>query len=109
MKIGMLLVFGAYMLWGTIMAQQQQPKPHARGHNSNGQKQVIPPTHVVIDPPFPTVSNHPQNQPANAQTPEKPLPRYFRPEWVIVYSTTVYVFFTRLTLWTISRHANPSN
>lgn len=103
----MLIVFGTYMLWGTSVAQQQQPKAHARGHNSNGQKQVIPPTHVVIDPPFPAVTNT-QNQPANAQThaPEKPLPRFFRPEWVIVYITAVYVFLTGLTFWTIRRQAH---
>jgi hypothetical protein len=106
MKIEVLVVVCAFLLWRPSVAQQQ-PKPHARGHKSSSEKQVVPPTHVVIDPPFPTVTNV-QSQPANAQaqSPEKPLPRFFRPEWVIVYITAVYVSFTGLMLLTIRRQAN---
>jgi len=89
------------------MAQQQQSKPHAGKNKSSTQKPVVPPTHIVIDPPFPSVTL-PQSQTSNTQTqvPEKPLPRFLRPEWVIVYITAVYVCFTGLTLWTIRRQAN---
>lgn len=89
------------------MAQQEQSKPHAGKDKSSRQKQVVPPTHVVIDPPFPTVTSPPKPAPnTQTQAPEKPLPRFFRPEWVIVYITAVYVCFTGLTLWTIRRQAN---
>lgn len=34
---------------------------------------------------------------------EKPLPRFARPEWVIVYITAVYVVITGITFWAIWR------
>lgn len=106
MKIGVLIILGAFLLWPSA-AQQQQAKPHAAGYKSIGPKQIVPPTHVVIDPPFPAITNS-QPQPTNtqAQTPDEPLPRFLRPEWVIVFITAVYVFFTGLMLLTIRRQAN---
>ena len=107
MRIGVLVIFCALSPWRPSMAQQQQSKPHAGENKASRQKQVIPPTHVVIDSPFPAI-NYAQNQPTNAQTqfPEKPLPRFLRPEWVIVYITTMYAVMTGLGFWAIRRQAD---
>jgi hypothetical protein len=63
------------------------------------------PTHVVIDPPFPRIDG---NQPSAAkqdESPEKLLPRFIRPEWVMVYVTIVYAFLAWLTLRAIRMQA----
>jgi hypothetical protein len=102
MRIGLFLV-ATFLFWWPCVAQHQS-KGKA-GADKNNQNQTVAPTHVVIDPPFPTVANTQNQSATQQQPPEKPLPRFLRPEWAIVYITTVYVFFTGLTLLAIKRQA----
>jgi hypothetical protein len=48
----------------------------------------------------------PESPNSQDQAAEKPLPRFERPEWVIVYVTVVYAFIAWLTLLSIKRQAN---
>jgi len=88
----------ALLFWWPQMSKCQNPAPNAPTEQATGDKKEIPPTHVIIEEPIPTI--HTETKPNDQQdgSPEKPLPRFVRPEWVIVYITAVYVFFTIL-MW----------
>ena len=63
---------------------------------------------MVIDPPLPAPAPPSQLEakPTQQAPPEKPLPRFERPEWVIVYVTMAYAIIAWLTLRTIKRQAD---
>jgi len=69
-------------------------------------QRVVPPTHVVIDPPIPSPSESPKPSGDKDVTAEQPLPRFVRPEWIIAYITAAYVFITWLMMRTIKRQAD---
>src|SRR5579862_8015639 len=87
-------------------AENQQSNSHKTSQKSAQNKQPAPPIHVVIDPPLPAASGKPESTSSQNQSAEKPLPRFERPEWVIVYVTLVYAFIAWLTLIAIKRQAN---
>jgi hypothetical protein len=59
--------------------------------------------HVIIDrPPLPKAESSSQKQ----ASPEKPLPQFERPEWVIVYITAAYALISLLMFLAIRRQAN---
>jgi hypothetical protein len=90
----------AVFLFGRpCMAKDQQSVSHTANHASGKNDQPSTPTHVVIDPPFP-----PYDQPAQSE--EKPLPRFARPEWVSVYVTVVYSVITLFMWLAIRRQAD---
>lgn len=88
------------------MAENQQRSSHAANHVTSGNNQPTPPTHVVVDPPFPPSNSQPCPTDHSGQPEEKPLPRFIRPEWVIVYVTVAYSLITLLMWRTIKRQAN---
>ena len=89
------------------MAENQDRSSHAASNESDQTKRPIPPTHIVIDPPLPAI-NGSQPKPHDGQNaaPEKPLPRFARPDWVIVYVTIVYAVIAWRTLRRIKRQAD---
>jgi hypothetical protein len=105
-SLGFFAVVAAYLLWWPSVSKGQQPTSQAADNKPGQHKRVVPPTHVVIDPPLPTPPSQPESTPAQQTSPEKPLPRFERPEWVIVYVTIVYALIAWLTLRTIKRQAN---
>jgi hypothetical protein len=74
--------------------------------NYNQNQRPIPPTHVVIDPSAAT--EHFKTESANTvvSSAEKPLPRFLRPDWVIVYITAIYSLIAWFTLLSIKRQAD---
>jgi hypothetical protein len=99
-------IVGANLLWGPSVSKAQQPNTHTGDNKAAKDKRVVPPTHAVIDPPLPAPASQPEPTKSDPQTPEKPLPRFERPEWVIVYITAVYAFISWLTLRAMKRQAN---
>lgn len=85
------------------MAENQQRSTHATNHVAGGNNQPAPPTHVVIDPPLPPSNSQPPTADHSGEPEEKPLPRFGRPEWVIVYVTVAYCLITLLMWRTIKR------
>ena len=61
---------------------------------------------MIIDPS--PATEHLKAEPDNKKqdSTEKPLPRFERPEWVIVYITAIYVLIAACTLWVIKRQAD---
>src|ERR1019366_9516584 len=101
-----IAVLGALLLGPPSVAKDQQSTSHATGTNATQNKQPVPPTHIVIAPPLPPRGGKPESPNSQDQAAEKPLPRFERPEWVIVYVTVVYAFIAWLTLLSIKRQAN---
>jgi len=101
-----ILSIAALLLGGPCVAENQQSQPHAVNDNTAQAHGVTPPTQVVIEPAPATPCT--QEKPCYIQenAPEKPLPRWKRPEWVIVYITAIYVFIAGLTLLAIKRQAD---
>jgi len=105
-NLAIIGVFGAFLLGWPCVAENQQAAPHASTAKATHNKQPVPPTHIVIDPPLPPSASKPEPADSQSQTPEKPLPRFERPEWVIVYITAIYVLIAWWTLRTIKRQAD---
>jgi hypothetical protein len=61
---------------------------------------------MVIDRSSATVRVESEPDNDKKATEEKPIPRFLRPEWVIVYITAIYVLISWLTLWAIKRQAD---
>lgn len=98
---------GAFLFWWPRVAENEQTNAKASTNKSEQHQQLVPPTHVVIDPPFPTSDNHRAGAPdGQNEAAEKPLPRFERPEWVIVYVTIAYVLIATLTMRVIKKQAN---
>ena len=96
-----ILLFG-----GPCVAEQQQSRPHAAEHVSTDGVKQEPPTHVIIDPPYPPDAHQQKPAEQSSEPQEKPLPRFARPEWVIVYVTVAYSLITLLMWFTIRRQAS---
>ena len=59
--------------------------------------------HVIVDP-SPAIDHlNPVPDKGQDQADEKPLPRFIRPEWVIVYITAIYAFIAGLTLVVVKK------
>jgi hypothetical protein len=101
----MFIVFGANLLGGPQVAQQQGSEAHAPNGQRNTDAKPIPPLRVVIEEPIPTIRTQPVTSPQQDQPPEKPWQKFTRPEWVIVYVTAVYVLIAWWTLSAIKRQA----
>lgn len=87
------------------VAEHKQTSTHAGKHQTSGYEAVVPPMSAVIDqPPRPCSEKDPCW--TKDASPEKSLPRFLRPEWVIVYITVLYAFIAWLTLIAIKRQAN---
>jgi hypothetical protein len=99
-------VLGAFLFGWPGVAENQQSGPHTANNKPDKQQRIVPPTHVVIDPPLPalTADDHPPQSKTPLQ--EKPLPRFVRPEWVIVYVTIAYAIIAWYTLRSIKRQAD---
>ena len=80
------------------MAEFQQAAAQAGNADTAIEIKPVSPTHVVIDPPYPPSASNPAPSNGQSQPPEPPLPRFLRPEWVIVYVTIVYAFIAFFTL-----------
>jgi hypothetical protein len=108
-KMAVIAVSGAFLLGWPCVAQDNKGRAHA-GHNAPRQSTaVVPPTHIAIDTPI--LSPCTQQQPCweKDAAAENPLPRWRRPEWVIVYVTIVYAFLAWLQWRAIKGQAKDSN
>jgi|HubBroStandDraft_4_1064222.scaffolds.fasta_scaffold00170_4 hypothetical protein len=104
--LGIAAVFGTLLLGWPSVSENQQSTPHTVSHDPNNSARPIPPTHVVIDPPLPTAASKAEASNSQTQPPETPLPRFERPEWVIVYITAIYALIAWWTLRAIKRQAD---
>ncbi len=106
-RLAVIAVFSALLLAWPSVAENQKGGAHTASSTANQAKGPIPPTHVVIDPPLPpsNASQPPPNTEQGGST-ERPLPRFERPEWVIVYVTVIYAFIAWFTLLAIKRQAD---
>lgn len=93
-------------MWRPCVAQEQQGKAHAEQKNAAQAQQPVPPPGTVIKSPVPApIANAPSKGSQN-DAQEKPLPRFIRPEWVIVYITAIYVLVAWRTLRAIKRQGD---
>lgn len=104
-RLAILGMFGALLFGWPCVAEDQQrhPDTHKKNIDQNHQP-LTPPTNSVV---YSQNCCNPQPPETKKAPDEKPLPRFARPEWVIVYITAVYVFISAWTLIAIrkqSRH-----
>jgi hypothetical protein len=105
-RLAMVAVFGTLLLGGPSMAKNQQGQPDAKHGDAAKVNAPVPPTHVIVDK-LPSVEHSATKPGDTAKAPEeKPLPRFARPEWVIVYITAIYVVIAAVTLIAIWRQAD---
>ena len=88
------------------MAEKQQGKTHAEQNQSAQAQQPSPPAQTLVEPS--NAAPYSDAEPGNAEQtpPEKPLPRFLRPEWIVVYITAVYVVITAFMLVVIKQQAD---
>lgn len=99
-------VSAALMFGWPRVSEQQQRSAHVAQDISSRAQRPVPPTHVVIDPPLPAPNSQPPASAKPEEAQENPLPRFIRPEWVIVYVTIAYALIAWLTLGAIARQAD---
>ena len=105
-----IVIFGATLLFGwPCMAQDHLGQPHAATDKTDKDHRVIQQTSLIVDPPIAAPCTQAKPCYGQENAPEKPLPRPIRPEWIIVYITTVYVFISGWTLLAIKRQARTMN
>jgi len=92
------VIFSANLLGWPQVPEDQRGRATTSTRKSDKAQGPIPPTHIIVDPPIPTSGSQPPAPTKKDEPIEKQLPRYGRPEWVIVYITAVYCFITWLTL-----------
>ena len=102
----MLAIITTNLLGGPQVPHQESGKSGTPKGQSYTDPKPIPPVRVVIENPVPTIRTQEIADEHQGQAPEKPLPRFVRPEWVIVYITTIYVAFSILTWLAIKRQVN---
>jgi hypothetical protein len=98
------ICLGILLLGGISRLDGQQAQTHDR--RSPAPAQPVPPTHVILEPSSAIDELKPIPNPTPIVPEEAPLPRFARPEWVIVYITAVYVLISGLTLRAIKRQAD---
>lgn len=87
---------------------ENQPGSSNAAHNVARQTQKpVPPTNAVMNPPLPSLNaRNPEADDTQNSSTEKPLARWKRPEWVIVYVTVLYAIAAFLTLLVLRRQGN---
>lgn len=91
--------------WPCVAEDHQSHSGHVQ-RNDNRSSYPVLPTHVVVDQlPAVKADQSPKTDNSQYNAQEKPLPRFLRPEWVIVHITAVYVAIAGITLWAIWRQA----
>jgi hypothetical protein len=102
----LLVLLGTGLLWSPSVAENQQSASRKAAKDSSTNKQVVPPSSTAINPSAPIKQGETEPSASQKNAPEKPLPRFERPEWVIVYVTTIYVCISAWTLVAIKRQAD---
>jgi hypothetical protein len=87
------------------VAKDHQGKPDTQPNQANQSQNIVLPTHTMLDPSLATIHGKSVPKDGKETAEEKPLPRFARPEWVIVYITAVYVVISGLTLRAIKKQA----
>jgi hypothetical protein len=105
-SVAILALFGAFLLGGPCVAENQQSKAQAEQDKSAQAQQPVPPTGTVINPSIPAPQGNAKTGIVEKDPPEKPLPRFLRPEWIIVYITAFYAVISTFMLVAIKRQAN---
>jgi hypothetical protein len=102
-RVVITAVFGTLLLWGPSVAEKQQSASHAAHNAANPDAQPsLPPNPIV----YGNDCCKTETADAKKEPEEKPLPRFARPEWVIVYVTVVYAVLAWLTLRKIGMQAD---
>lgn len=98
-------LLGAFLSGGPCVAKDHQGKPDTQPNQANQSQNIVLPTHTMLDPSLATIHGKSVPKDGKETAEEKPLPRFARPEWVIVYITAVYVVISGLTLRAIKKQA----
>jgi hypothetical protein len=88
-----------------VAHEQQTPAADKYKEAANSAK-PIPPSGAVANPSTAAPTANSESRTGQNEAPEKPLPRFERPEWVIVYITAIYSMIAGLSLWVIRRQAD---
>jgi hypothetical protein len=108
-RLAVVSLFGILLLGRLGVAGGQLGKPLEKRDRPTQTQQPVPPTHVIIDPSSATVHIRSEADDSKKTPEERPLPRFTRPEWVIVYITAIYVFISAWTLIAVNKQANIAN
>lgn len=102
----LVIVLGTGLFWRPSVAKDQQASTKTATENTQESQQVVPPTSTSVNPSAAT--KHSESVPSSSEQdpPEKPLPPFERPEWVIVYVTAAYSLISGLMLIAIKRQAD---
>jgi hypothetical protein len=104
-RLVILGLYGAILFGWPCVAENQQGKAHAEQSQSAQVQQPTLPARAIITPSTPTPHGNADADNGKKASEEKPLPRFLRPEWIIVYITAIYVFITGRMLGAIKRQA----
>jgi hypothetical protein len=102
-RLAILAMFGAFLFGRPSVSHEQNAPTDHKDAKAQSTANPVPPMHAVIEPSTAISQLKPVPDKDQSQPPEKPLPRFARPEWVIVYITAVYVVIAGWTLFAIKR------
>lgn len=100
-----LAVIATCLLGWPQMAQEQRSKAHTPNGNSKADAKPVPPVHVIIEQPVPTITTQVKAEDQKEKPKDEPWKRFFTPEWIIVYVTAGYALIAWWTLSAIKRQA----
>jgi ribosomal protein S11 len=105
----LILLIVTSPVWPQV-PKDNKPKSVAGEKNGGKADRPVPPVHVVIDQPYPTVTAKPEAAAGQDNPKDKSSPWFVeivtKPEWVIVDVTAIYVVVAWFTLLAIKRQAS---
>lgn len=104
-RLILAVLFVACLCGQRCVSEQQRGGSNAVQSKPGQPPQLVPPTHVVIDPPFPASVSPPPAPVRPEAPPEKVIQKLIGPEWVIVYVTALYALIAWFTFRPIQRQA----
>ena len=82
--VAILALLGTFLLPGASAAQHQEAKPDTEQTEADGRGREVPPA-----PSGAAHQTYTQTNPTQTDPTERPLPRFMRPEWIVVYITAI--------------------
>jgi hypothetical protein len=105
-SLAIFMVLNAFLFGRPSMSEQYESRAHTAQNKTDQYQRVMPQAEAAANPPATGPCSQAEPCWTENASADKPLPRFERPEWVIVYVTILYAIIAWLTLLAIKRQGD---